>query len=39
MPLPVRSRRYDDKFWQELMGAAGGGRKRGEKEIKEELGY
>lgn len=20
MPLPVRSRRYDDKFWQELMG-------------------
>jgi hypothetical protein len=20
MPLPVRSRRYDDEFWQELQG-------------------
>jgi hypothetical protein len=36
MPLPVRSRRYDDKFWEEL-GVKGG--KRGEKEIKEELGF
>ncbi|MCL5429291.1 MAG: ATP-binding protein [Chloroflexi bacterium] len=37
MPLPVRSRRYDDKFWEELLGK-GGGKKR-EKEIKEELGF
>jgi hypothetical protein len=20
MPLPLRSRRYDDRFWQELLG-------------------
>jgi DNA helicase HerA-like ATPase len=37
MPLPVRSRRYDDKFWQDLMGKDGG--RKGEKQIKEELGY
>lgn len=37
MPLPVRSRRYDAKFWQELMGKDGG--RKGEKQIKEELGY
>ena len=36
MPLPVRSRRYDDKFWEEL-GVKGG--KGSEKEIKEELGF
>ena len=38
MPLPVRSRRYDDAFWQELLGKKGGG-KRSEKEMKEGLGY
>jgi hypothetical protein len=37
MPLPVRSRRYDAKFWQELMGREGG--RKGEKQIKKELGY
>ena len=37
IPLPVRSRRYDGKFWQDL-GVKGGG-KKGEKEIKEELGF
>jgi hypothetical protein len=37
MPLPVRSRRYDDKFWQELMGKESG--RKDEKQIKEELGY
>ncbi|MGH2583132.1 MAG: ATP-binding protein [Anaerolineales bacterium] len=36
MPLPVRSRRYDDAFWKELLPGKG---KRGEKEIKEELGF
>jgi hypothetical protein len=37
MPLPVSSRRYDDKFWEELLGKPGG--KRGEAEILEELGF
>jgi len=37
MPLPVSSRRYDQKFWEELLGTDGG--KRGEAEILEELGF
>jgi hypothetical protein len=37
MPLPVSSRRYDKKFWEELLGKANG--KRGEAEILEELGF
>jgi hypothetical protein len=37
MPLPVCSRRYDKKFWEELLGSASG--KRGESEILEELGF
>jgi len=37
MPLPVSSRRYDQKFWEELLDTAGG--KRGEAEILEELGF
>ncbi len=37
MPLPVSSRRYDQKFWEELLGTAGG--ERGEAEILEELGF
>jgi len=36
MPLPVRSRRYDDNFWRELMGNKG---KKGEGEILKELGF
>jgi DNA helicase HerA-like ATPase len=36
MPLPVRSRRYDDDFWKELFGAGG---KKGEAQILKELGY
>jgi DNA helicase HerA-like ATPase len=36
MPLPVRSRRYDDDFWKDLFGAAG---KKGETQIMKELGY
>jgi DNA helicase HerA-like ATPase len=38
MPLPVRSRRYDERFWAELLGAAGGSR-RSEAEILGELGF
>jgi hypothetical protein len=37
MPLPVRSRRYDDKFWEELLGRSSG--RRGEKQILSELGF
>jgi hypothetical protein len=36
MPLPVKSRRYDDNFWRELLG---GGRKRSEAENLKELGF
>jgi hypothetical protein len=35
MPLPVRSRRYDEKFWKELLG---GGRKSEAQSMK-ELGF
>ncbi len=37
MPLPVRSRRYDDRFWEELLGKSSG--KRSEREILGELGF
>lgn len=37
MPLPVRSRRYDKKFWQELQGENIG--EREEEDIIEELGF
>ena len=36
MPLPVKSRRYDDKFWKELLG--GNSRRSKEENIK-ELGF
>lgn len=38
MPLPVRSRRYDDRFWDELLGKPSA-RRRGEDEILKELGF
>jgi hypothetical protein len=37
MPLPVRSRRYDDAFWESLLGKKPGHRSEGE--ILHELGY
>jgi hypothetical protein len=37
MPLPVKSRRYDERFWQELLGKPSG--KLGEKAILGKLGY
>jgi len=36
MPLPVKSRRYDDNFWRELFGA---GDKKDEAQIMKELGF
>jgi DNA helicase HerA-like ATPase len=36
MPLPVKSRRYDDAFWKELLG---GGKKKSEAENMKELGF
>src|SRR5574339_204782 len=37
MPLPVRSRRYDDTFWRELL--AGGSGKRTKEQNLKELGF
>ena len=37
MPLPVSSRRYDQQFWDKLLGAASG--ERGESDILTELGF
>ncbi len=37
MPLPVRSRRYDDNFWRELFGDRGG--PKSERDILKTLGY
>jgi DNA helicase HerA-like ATPase len=37
MPLPVRSRRYDQRLWDELLGKSSG--KRGSSQIMEELGF
>ncbi len=36
MPLPVRSRRYDEAFWKEMGGGKG---KRSSEEIAKELGF
>ncbi len=37
MPLPVKSRRYDDLFWEELLGKKPGSRR--EEDILKELGF
>ncbi len=40
MPLPVRSRRYDDRFWEELLGkSAGNSERRTDKDILKDLGF
>ncbi len=40
MPLPVRSRRYDDVFWEELLGKkTGANHPLGESEILRDLGF
>jgi hypothetical protein len=39
MPIPVRSRRYDDRFWQELLGRPASQSRRSEDEILKELGF
>ncbi len=38
MPLPVRSRRYDEQFWQELLGKKPEVRRK-ETEILGDLGF
>jgi DNA helicase HerA-like ATPase len=38
MPLPVRSRRYDDEFWKDLLGPRDGGKRTREQNLK-ELGF
>ena len=37
MPLPVKSRRYDEAFWQSLLGR--GARKASEDDLLKELGF
>jgi hypothetical protein len=37
MPLPVKSRRYDERFWAELLGQPTG--KRSEQVILKEMGF
>lgn len=39
MPLPIRSRRYDDRFWEELLGKPSGNSRRNASDILAELGY
>ena len=39
MPIPVRSRRYNDQFWRELKGGNGMEKARKESEILKELGF
>jgi hypothetical protein len=40
MPLPIRSRRYDDRFWEELLGKSGSrAAPRDEGQILKELGF
>ena len=42
MPLPVKSRRYDDRFWAELIGDKGGGggnSPKREDDLMRELGF
>ncbi len=38
MPLPVKSRRYDEQFWKDLLGARDGQKKSREQNLK-ELGF
>ncbi|HVN56098.1 MAG TPA: ATP-binding protein [Anaerolineaceae bacterium] len=37
MPIPVVSRRYDERFWEELLGRGGG--RKSESETLKELGF
>ena len=37
MPLPVRSRRYDEQFWEELLGKAGS--TRTSDQVMRDLGF
>lgn len=39
MPLPVRSRRYDAQFWEDLLGKARGAGRRSEDDVLKELGF
>lgn len=39
MPLPVKSQRFGDTFWEQLLGKKAGGGKKTEEERKKELGF
>jgi hypothetical protein len=39
MPIPLRSRRYDQRFWEELLGKSGGIEKKSTDQLLNELGF
>ena len=39
MPIPVRSRRYDERFWQELLKERKGGGQRSARDVISDLGF
>jgi len=39
MPIPVRSRRYDDQFWKELLGSKASPSDKDNRQILSELGF
>lgn len=39
MPLPVRSRRYDEQFWDDLLGKSGISKSRSEDSVLKDLGF
>jgi len=39
MPLPIRSRRYNDQFWQELLGEGGTLEKKSRDQLSAEMGF
>jgi hypothetical protein len=39
MPIPLRSRRYDQRFWEELLGKSGGIEKKSTDQLLSEIGF
>jgi hypothetical protein len=39
MPIPLRSRRYDERFWQELLKDKKGGGQRTARDVISDLGF
>ena len=39
MPLPVKSRRYDERFWEQLLGRKNTGGQQSQADRLKELGF